>query len=156
MLSQEIIEKGFCLVDVDMFDLNDYIHIKRLCLKKYIDENPKFFGEWNDKNVTIDFNEKINQTLFQKLLLHNEAVGFLSYDITMDKISGISINLIEKVQNNGIGSLYLTHIIHLSQTYAIPIFLYVMKTNPAQYLYERFGFKMDSDTEPLCLMVYNP
>ena len=156
MLSHEAISKGFRLADVGTADLYDFIHVIKCCLKKYVDESTEFFGEWHEEKVADDFMDKMNYTLFQKLLLHDEIVGFLCFDIRDDKIGGISINIIEKAQNNGIGSLYLTHIISLSKEYARPIFLKTMKSNPAQYLYKRFGFKTYEIDGPLVSMIYRP
>jgi len=155
-LSSDLAQNGFSLADVDANDLQKYIQITKISLKKYVDEMRDFFGEWNDEVVVAEFNDKMKRSCFQKMLLHDETVGFLSYDIQEEKIDGISINLIEAARNNGIGSAYLAHIIKLSTEQSKPMFLYVMKTNPARNLYERFGFKICEETEALYLMMYEP
>ena len=148
------VKNGFNLRDAGMDDVQDYIRVLSLCLKKYIDENRDFFGEWNEETVANDFKDKMKRTSFQKLLLYDETVGFMAYDIKNDKIDGISINIIEKAQNNGIGSAYLSHIISLSKSQAKPIFLIVFKANPAWKLYERFGFKVYETQGELYMMTY--
>ena len=165
-LPPDVVKNGFSLCDVNATDVHDFVRITRLCLKKYIDEDNNSFGEWNDDNVVNDFKDKMNRTFFQKLLLHDEVVGFMAYDVKEDKIDGISMNLIEKARNHGIGSAYLSHITQLSKAQDKPVFLYVMKSNPAQYLYERFGFKKNETREAfyldavymdaVYLMEYNP
>lgn len=158
VLPTELTKKGFSLESVTTADLQDYIRVKTICYKKYIDAEPKFFGEWNEGALVNDFNVKMNQSFNKKLLLHTEVVGFLSYDTNTkkDKIDGVSISFIEKARNNGIGSIYLAHIIKCSQDQHKSIFLQVMKTNPAQNLYARFGFKICEDIEGMWVMVYNP
>jgi len=155
VLPQELTAKGFSLSVAELSDVQDFVHITRLGLKKYVDADSEFFGQWDDKLVVEDFNHKMNHTSFQKLLLHGEIAGFMAYDIRDNEIGGISINLAEKARNNGIGSLYLTHIVRLSKQSAKPAFLKVMKTNPARLLYERFGFTVCDDAGPLYTMTYS-
>jgi len=156
LLSSDLAQRGFSTKKVSADDLRDYVRVIEICLKKYIDESHESFGEWNDENVEKEFFIKMERTLFEKLLLHGEIVGFFAYDVKEDKIDGISINLVDKARNNGIGSLYLTHIIGLSDEQNKPIFLTVMKTNPAVYLYARHGFKHHNDLPGLYQMVYHP
>lgn len=49
--------------------------------------------------------------------------------------------MINKAQNKGIGTLFLEDLKELSREFGIPIFLVAIKTNPAQNLYNRLGFK---------------
>ena len=148
--------KGFTLCDVSADDVHDYVRIMRLCLKPYIDEYPGIFGKWDEETVAKDFTDKMGRTFFQKLLLHDETVGFLVYNVQKDVIDGISINLVEKTQNKGIGSAYLKHIIGLSEALGVPIHLYVMRANPAQHLYARFGFEVCDSQEAFIQMKYTP
>ena len=156
MLSPNLIQLGFSIENVNADDLPNYIQVIRACMKKYVDENHEFFGKWNDENVINEFNDKTKRLFFRKLLLHRETVGFLAYDVKDYKIDGVSIHLTEKARNNGIGSLYLTHIITLAEEQGKPIFLIVMKTNPAVHLYMRLGFKHHEDLQGVYQMIYNP
>jgi len=156
ILLSDLTQRGFCIENANANDLQDYVQVIRACLKKYVDVDRESFGEWNDENVVNEFYIKTKRTFFGKLLHHGEVAGFLAYDIKDDRIDGISINLIEKVRNNGIGSLYLTYIIKLADKQSKPIFLKVMKTNPAVYLYTRLGFKHHKDFPGLHQMIYNP
>ena len=157
ILSCDLINKGFSLSKVNNSDLLDYLLVKKKCYKKYVDE---YFGGWIDdvqieKNTTV-FNNMNNQSCFQKILFNNETVGFLAYDEQEDKIDGISIQIIEKAQNKGVGSFYLNHITLLSKKNKNPIFLKVFKSNPAKNLYERFGFIIYDETFSHYLMKYVP
>ena len=157
ILSQELTNKGFSLSEVSDTDLADYLLVKKVCYEKYVDE---YYGGWID-DVQIEMNTKIfnktkSQYNFYKILLHNETVGFFAFGELDDRIGGISIQIIDKAQNMGIGSFYLNKIISLSKKSGKPIFLKVFKSNPAQNLYKRFGFKTYDETPSHYLMRYDP
>lgn len=156
-LTVELINQGFSLQDVSIDDLGNYIDIKRVCYKKYVDE---YYGGWIEdiqiKMNTDAFNDMMKETCFQKLLLNNIPVGFFAYNELDDKIEGISIQMLEVSQRKGIGSFYLQYITSLSKKANKPVFLKVFKSNPAQNLYKRFGFDKYCETETHYLMRYNP
>jgi len=60
----------------------------------------------------------------------------------------------EKAQGKGIGSFYLEHITSIANSKNIPIFLQVFKSNPAQNLYKRYGFKTYDESLSHYLMKY--
>jgi ribosomal protein S18 acetylase RimI-like enzyme len=147
VLQQDLINKGFSISDVDKSDFDVYFVIGRMCYEKYVDE---YSGGWDEdfqiKMNTDAFNSALKQSTFKKLLLHREIVGFFAFDELSNKIDGISIQMIEKAQNMGIGSLYLGNIKALADKDRKSIFLKVFKTNPAQNLYRRFGFEIYDET----------
>ena len=147
---------GFCLINVNENDINDYINLRRTVYKKYIDEHSYFFGEWNDKFSFDEFYYKTKLTFFKKLLLNDEIVGFMNYDYKKDKIDNISIFLVGKIQNKGIGTLFISNLIKLSNEYSIPMFIEVIKTNPAQNLYKLLGFEIYKEKDVFCFLKYNP
>jgi hypothetical protein len=77
-LTAELINQGFSLQDVNIGDFGSYIDVKRACYKKYVDE---YYGGWIEntqiKMNTDAFNDMMEETCFQKLLLKNIPVGFL-------------------------------------------------------------------------------
>jgi GNAT superfamily N-acetyltransferase len=157
VLSQDLINKGYSLAKVVESDLSDYLIIKKICYEKYVDE---YYGGWKN-NVQIEmnakvFNETAKQSAFIKILLNGETVGFFAFDERNDKIGGITIQMTEKAQNKGIGSFYLEHIISISDKNKKPIFLKVFKSNPAQNLYKRYGFKTYDESSTHYLMRYDP
>ena len=157
VIPQNLIDKGFSFSEVSEKDLSDYLTIKKICYKKYVDE---YFGGWID-DVQIEmntnaFNKLIGKSNFLKILLHDEVVGFFSFDILEDKISGITIQMIDKAQNMGVGSFYLHHITSLSDKNKTPIFLKVFKSNPTKNLYKKFGFTIYEETQSHYLMRYDP
>jgi len=155
-LTPNLENMGFCLINVNETDIDNYIHLKRTVHKKYIDEHSDFFGGWNDKFVFDEFYQKIKLTFFRKLLLNDEIVGFMNYDHKKDKIDDVSIFLSEKIQNKGIGTLFVSNLIKLSKEYSIPAFIEVIKTNPAQNLYKRLGFEIYKEEDVFYFLKYNP
>ena len=156
---------GFCLVDVNEADIlvdvneadiDDFIFLRRTVYKKYIDEYNWFFGEWDDKFSFDEFYHKIKLTFFKKLLLNDETVGFMNYDCKKDKIDNVSIYLAEKVQNKGIGTLFISNLTKLSDEYSVPAFIEVIKSNPAQNLYKRLGFEIYKEDDVFYFLKYNP
>jgi len=146
---------GFCLIDTNENDIDDYVHLRRTTYKKYIDEHNYFFGEWNDKFSFDEFYHKMKLTFFKKLLLNDEIVGFVNYDHKKDKIDDITIFLVEEIQNKGIGTLFISNLIKLSNEYSIPAFIEVIKTNPAQNLYKRLGFEIYKEQDVFYFLKYN-
>ena len=134
-LSPELISQGFAIDDVKIADLDDYIIVKRVCYKKYVDE---YFGGWVEddqiKMNTDGFFRFLNNTCFKKLLRDNKTAGFFSYNELEDKIGGITIQMLEAARNKGVGSFYLKHITELSDKTDKPVFLKVFKSNPARNL----------------------
>lgn len=156
-LTADLINQGFLLEDVSIDDLGNYIDVKRVCYKKYVDE---YYGGWIEnsqiKMNTDAFNYMMKETCFQKLLLNNVPVGYFAYNELDDKIEGISIQILELSQRKGVGSFYLQYITSLSKKNNKPIVLKVFKSNPAQNLYKRFGFDKYSETDTHYLMRKNP
>jgi len=154
---ENLISKGFALKEIFANDLDDYIKIKKLCYKKYVDE---YYGGWVDDTqikMNADIFEKTRkQTCFQKIILNGETVGFFGYDELEDRIGGITIQMIEKARNQGVGSFYLEQITRLSVKSVKPVFLKVFKSNPARNLYKRFGFVIYDETLTHYLMKYVP
>ena len=155
-LPQHINNLGFVLADTNPDDVNDYVRVNKLCYKRYIDEYSDFFGSWNDEVAVDEFNNKMKLTYFAKLIQNAEVVGFLNYDIKEDSIDNISMIITENAQNNGIGSSFLSFLVDKSTDLGIQVYLEVIKSNPAQDLYKRFGFKDYSEKDVFYQLRYTP
>ena len=157
LLPDNIKNQGFSIDNVSTADLNCYLNILRICYERYVDE---YFGGWIEniqlKMNTDAFSDMMNETVFKKILLNDEIVGFFAYDEQSDKIDGTSIQMIEIAQNKGVGSFYLAHITSLSRKTNKAIFLKVFRSNPAMDLYRRFGFRVSNETPTHYLMRYDP
>ena len=148
-------EKGFAIAKTTNPDLQDYIAIKKHCYEKYVDE---YFGGWVDEvAIEIDtkaFNKMIESTCFQKVMLHDNIVGFWGFDEKSDVIDEVTIQLITEVQGQGVGTCYLEQLVALSNKTIKPTLLRVFKSNPARVLYERFGFMVYDENASHYLMRY--
>lgn len=145
---------GLSLADVSEEDLKDFISIERVSHHQYVEEYRDFFGEWNEEILRDSFREKKRMTFFKKLLWKNETVGFLSYNRQGDRIDKIFIRLIKKAQNMGIGTWFLTELKVLSREFRIPLFLAVIKTNPARNLYRHLGFELYKEQDAFYFFRY--
>ena len=154
-LTSDIENMGFSLADTNETDVDDYIRVKKVTYKKYIDEYTDFFGEWSDEIEFNAFHSKCKLTFFKKLILNNEIAGFLNYNQKEDKFDDISIHIIEKAQNKGIGTLFITNLIKLSKDFGKPLFIEVVKSNPAQNLYKRLGFEIYKEDDVFYFLKYN-
>lgn len=156
-LTQNLIDKGFELCKMTADDFNEFLKISKICFEIYIDE---FFGAWVDDlqyDMNFDmFKNTLSQTFCDKIIMNGETVGFISYDETAYKIEEVSLKMIPKAQNLGLGSLFLNKITSLSYKTNKPAFLKVFKSNPAQNLYKRFGFEIYDETHSHYLMRYDP
>ena len=123
-LTPDLENMGFCLADMNDTDLNDFLRVDKLTFQRYINEFPEFFGDKYNPEIGTDcFHQKRKLKYFKKLLLNDEVVGFMNYDKKDDKIDDISIRIIKKVQNMGIGTLFLSHLIKLSKEFCVPIYI---------------------------------
>jgi ribosomal protein S18 acetylase RimI-like enzyme len=88
------------------------------------------------------------------ILFNSVKAGRLQINKDEKEIRIINISLLPAFRNKGIGSKILNNIIiEASHT---PVFLEVDKTNPAQKLYSRLGFKIVQQNEIKYLMKYTP
>lgn len=156
-LTFELINKGFLLCNVEYSDFATYYTIARACYEKYVNE---YFGAWVEESQIkmnqTSFNNEMKETCFKKILYNDSIVGFLAFDVQDDKIDSLIIQMLECAQNKGLGSFYLNHITSLAKDQNKPAFLRVFKSNPAQNLYKRFGFRVYDKTISHYLMKYEP
>ena len=149
-LALKHIDMGFSLKDVHQDDLNDYLFVEKISHSKYIFENSEFLGESDEQILKDAFYDRIKMTFFKKILLNNEIVGFLNYDKKVNKIDNVLLKIMPKVQNKGIGTWFLQEL----KKYSVPIFLVVIKTNPAQNLYKRLGFEVYEEKNAFLFFKY--
>jgi len=150
-LTPELENMGFCLADMNESDADDFICVDKASYIKYINQ---YYGEYKEEIALDNFCDKRKLTFFKKILLNDETVGFLNYDQKEDKIDSVSIRIIEKAQNNGLGTLFVSHLISLSKKFRIPVYIEAIKTNPVQNLYKRLGFRICKKTDIIYFFIY--
>ena len=154
-MERQVESKGFSLVDVNDADIADFILLEKHTHYKYVAEHEYFFGEWNEDILRNAFAGKREMTFFKKLIWNDETVGFLCYDQKEDKIDNVFIRISAKAQNKGIGTLFLAYLKELSLEYNVPVYLVVIKTNPAKHLYEKLGFERCMEQDVFYYYQYN-
>ena len=155
-LTPDLKNMGFSLADVSETDIDDFIYIDKTSYVKYFEDYREFFGEYNNEIAIDNFNKKIKSTFFKKLLLNDEIVGYMNYDRKENQIDDISVRIVAKAQNKGIGTLFVSHIIKLSKEFGVPAFIESMKSNPVQNLYKRLGFELYKESDIIYFFVYYP
>ncbi|HEV2961748.1 MAG TPA: N-acetyltransferase [Candidatus Angelobacter sp.] len=81
------------------------------------------------------------------ILRDGEPIGRILVNHTSEFHLLVDIALLPEHQNRGIGGKYLHELIQQSEKTGLPVRLQVLKTNPAQRLYERLGFVKTGEDE---------
>jgi len=79
------------------------------------------------------------------LLLDFEPVGRLIVDRQPGAIHGVDLALLPRARNMGIGTSVMRGLFEECQKQNLPFVFHVLKTNPAQRLYERLGCSFRGD-----------
>lgn len=140
-LSTVLRNKGIQLVNVREEDLDCFIEVERNSHYRYVKEHRDYFGEWNDDILKRAFSDKMKMEYFSKIEWKGIPVGFLSYDLKKSGIDSVFIRVIPKAQNKGIGKWFLNELKELSKQLKRPVFLVVIRSNPARNFYYKEGFR---------------
>lgn len=143
ILSDELIRKGFALCDVTDADLSAWQENKKVCFRDSVD---RWYGGWNDEMQlrlnAATFEKSRRLSVFQKILLRGETVGFLGFDENETEITGLLIHMAPCACGLGLGSWFLREVRAIGK----PASLKVFRNNPARRLYERHGFRVVGET----------
>lgn len=143
ILSDELIRKGFSLSEVTDADLSAWQQNKKACFREYVD---RWYGGWNDEMQlrmnAATFEKSRKLSVFRKILLCGETVGFLGFDEGETEITGLLIHMEHRACGLGLGSWFLREIRALGK----PASLKVFKDNPARQLYQRHDFRIIGET----------
>ena len=156
-MTPELAQKGFVFVPACEADYPEYLDVKREGFRKYVDE---YYGGWiEDVQVKMNhdvFMKTLKQTCFVRIVRDGETVGFFGCDEQADAIAGVTLQLTQGAQNQGLGSCFLAQVTERARQTGKPVTLKVFKSNPAQKLYARFGFVTCGETFSHILMEYRP
>lgn len=136
---------NFELVPYKDCDYDFIFNTKKICYKKYVEEN---FGEWNDKIQYEMLNKFLNETKdkVKIIMVDGNKAGFTNGEIIDDNnYEQGNICILPKYQNKGIGTSILKNTI--SNNKNRNIVLKVFKQNRAQELYKRLGFEIFDETK---------
>ncbi len=116
------------------------------------------FADWatiqDNAILKMQFNAQENQyrgqfsnASFNLIELNQIPVGRYYLDKADDTIRIIDITLLPAFRNQSIGKTILSHTLKRAGQYELPVHLHVNRTNPAQRLYTRLGFKQVAETD---------
>jgi ribosomal protein S18 acetylase RimI-like enzyme len=116
----------------------------RISMKDYITQTR---GEWNEEREKSQFLHQLDLSAAQVILSKNLEVGFIMAPIKDNARWIHTICVVPEHQNRGIGTEVIRSIIGEIETQKIPLYLSVLKVNPARGLYERLGFGIIEETK---------
>ena len=100
---------------------------------------------WHDADQRERFAAAFDPAACQVIELDGAAVGGLRVDYDTTPVRLLTIQIFPQFQCRGLGSAIITGI--LQQVAGRPVWLQVLKVNPAKALYERLGFRVTHETE---------
>lgn len=112
-------------------------------MKEYVDRT---WG-WEDAFQKSLFQENFVPAKIQILMIDDRDIGMLSMEERSDDIFLRAIEIQPEYQGKGIGTTILKKIIADGAQKKKPVFLQVLKVNPAKHLYERLGFSVIEETK---------
>jgi len=125
-------------------DTKFFWDVFRVSMKDYITQTR---GEWNEQREESQFRHQLHLSAAQAILSKNLEVGFIMAPIQDNARWIHTICIVPEHQNRGIGTEVIRSIIAETETGEMPLYLSVLKVNPARRLYERLGFVVIEETE---------
>jgi ribosomal protein S18 acetylase RimI-like enzyme len=111
-------------------------------MKEYID---KTWG-WEDFAQQEFFKKSFEPEKIQIITLDTKDIGMVLIEEGQEDILLRVIEILPNYQRQGIGTYIVQKLINKASQNNKAVFLYVLKVNPAQNLYERLGFKRIAET----------
>ncbi len=116
----------------------------RVSMKDYITQTR---GEWNEQREESQFRHQLDLSAAQVIRSNDLEVGFIMAPIKDGARWVHTICIVPEHQNRGIGTEVIRSVIAEAQTRKMPLYLSVLKVNPARRLYERLGFVVIEETK---------
>lgn len=111
-------------------------------------------GSWDEVFQRAYTKKNLPQT--RLICVGAEVVGWIACAEDAAKFELIDLHILPAHQKRGLGSALLAELGARAEAAGKPVELSVLKINPSQALYERFGFKPVGETETHVLMKKEP
>jgi len=131
-------------------DSDFYYNVKKTALLSYVEQT---YGEWKEDYQRDRHVQNFKPEFTQIIQFNLTDIGIIAIEEDSDTMTVHNIEILPEYQNRGIGSHLMKKIILNAKEKGKNISLQVFKTNPkARALYERLGFKVETETETHFLM----
>ncbi len=127
--------------------------IRKNALGKYVEQT---WG-WDENRQWKYHKDDFNPAILRIIEVGNEPAGTLENYAEDNSMIVSGLYIIDKFQNQGIGTRVMTSIIRNASENSANVMLQVLKVNPkAKALYERLGFTVYETTDTHFKMIYKP
>ena len=109
---------------------------------------------WDEADQLARFTASFEPSLRHIIELGDQTIGVLHVDLQGSPVRLIDIQLLPAFQRQGHGTALIGTL--LRQAGERPVWLQVLKANPAKSLYQRLGFRVVGDTETHWEMLRDP
>jgi ribosomal protein S18 acetylase RimI-like enzyme len=116
----------------------------RASMKDYITQAR---GEWNEQREEYQLRHQLDLPAAQVICGNNLEVGFIIAPIKDSAREIHTICIVPEHQNRGVGTEVIRSVIAEGGTQKMPLYLSLLKVNPARRLYERLGFEVIEETK---------
>ena len=110
--------------------------LTRETMRNYVEAT---WPEEADREHYYEIN-RFQQAITQIIYTDSQPIGRLSTSFNEEGVMLNEIHLVPSAQGRGLGSEIIKTILEDAKAKARPVFLMVLKANPAKILYERLGF----------------
>lgn len=133
-----MVEMRYTLRPAEQTDFEFLYRLKVECLRDYIEET---WG-WDEAFQRHYFIKGFDPARIQIVVVDTHDVGGLSIEEKGYELYLAGIYILPAWQNRGLGTAIIQDLLDHSREVAKPIWLQVLKVNPACLLYERLGFEI--------------
>lgn len=138
-----------CFRDVAESDFEWLYDLRKKTMSQYINESgSEFVRESQIDRIRKEY-DSIKIVRFE-----NQDVGMLKVVRHADRWEIIQIQLLPNYQCLGIGTQLIQTVLQEASIKKIPVYLSVLKVNPAKCLYEKLGFEIVEEKEISYTMCY--
>lgn len=107
-------------------------------MKEYITQTR---GEWSEQREETQFQQQLDISATQVIRVDDSDVGFIIAPVRNSIVWIHTICIVPEHQNKGFGTEVIRWVIAQAREQKMPLYLNMLKVNPARQLYERLGFR---------------
>lgn len=138
------------LRNVKESDFEWLYNLRSQTMSDYIDESGDHFTRESQTERIMKEYDSIDI-----VRLNNQDIGMFKVKREKDSWEIIQIQLLPEYQGSGVGTKLIQNCLKDARIKAIPVYLSVLKVNPAKSLYERLGLNIVEKKEKSYIMRYS-